>query len=126
MPPGARFSHPTPAGHTVFAYLFEGRALFCEQEDAFSYEAEETGWYGVQRSPWVGSEHLVLMGDGDHLVVRTEQQAARFLLVGGKPLGEPVAWYGPIVMNTQEELRVAFEEYQNGTFIRQGSSREAR
>jgi hypothetical protein len=51
-------------------------------------------------------------------MVTTEDSSVRFLLVSGKPLGEPVAWYGPIVMNTQEELRTAFEEYQNGTFIK--------
>jgi len=118
IPPGGRFEHPTPAGHAVFAYLFEGRALFCDQKNPFSYEAEGAGYFDLQRSPWVQSEHLVLLDDGDGLVVSTEEQAARFLLVSGKPLREPVAWYGPIVMNTQEELRVAFEEYQNGTFIK--------
>ena len=51
-------------------------------------------------------------------MVSTEGEAVRFLLVSGKPIGEPVAWYGPIVMNTEEELRVAFEEYENGTFIK--------
>jgi redox-sensitive bicupin YhaK (pirin superfamily) len=51
-------------------------------------------------------------------MVTTEDSSVRFLLVSGKPLGEPVAWYGPIVMNTQEELRTAFEEYQEGTFIK--------
>jgi redox-sensitive bicupin YhaK (pirin superfamily) len=53
-------------------------------------------------------------------VVSTQGEAARFLLVSGRPLREPVAWHGPIVMNTQEELRVAFEEYQNGTFLKKG------
>ena len=110
MPPGARFVHPTPGGHTVFAYVFEGRALFCE--------AEGTGYFDLQRSPWVDSEHLVLLEDGDHLVVTTNDKAARFLLISGKPLREPVAWYGPIVMNTQEELQIAFEEYEKGTFIK--------
>ena len=115
-----RFEHPTPEGHTVFAYLFEGRALFCDQKNPFSYEAEGAGYFDLERSPWVESEHLVLLEDGDDLVVSTSDQAARFLLISGKPLREPVAWYGPIVMNTQEELRVAFEEYQNGTFIKKG------
>ena len=61
---------------------------------------------------------LVLFGDGDQVVVTTEAEAVRFLLVSGRPIGEPVAWYGPIVMNTDEELEVAFEEYRNGTFIK--------
>jgi redox-sensitive bicupin YhaK (pirin superfamily) len=51
-------------------------------------------------------------------VISTEEKPVRFLLISGKPIGEPVAWYGPIVMNTQEELRIAFEEYQNETFIK--------
>ena len=101
MPPNARLVHPTPAGHTVIAYLFEGKALF-----------------GGGESPQVESEHLVLLGDGDHLVVGTADTAARFLLISGRPLGEPVAWQGPIVMNTREELRIAFDEYRKGTFIR--------
>jgi len=120
MPPGARLVHPTPQGHTVFAYLFEGRAQFCDQHNPYSYEAEGSGWFDLERSPWVASEHLVLLEDGDHLVVGTAEQAARFLLVSGRPLREPVAWYGPIVMNTQEQLRVAFEEYQSGTFLKKG------
>ena len=61
---------------------------------------------------------LVLFGDGDEVYVSTETEPVRFLLVSGKPIGEPVAWYGPIVMNTEEELQVAFEEYRNGTFIK--------
>jgi redox-sensitive bicupin YhaK (pirin superfamily) len=116
--PGVRFVHPTPPGHTVFAYVFQGKALFCEQDNPFSYEAQESGYFDLQPSPWVGSEHLVLLQDGDHLVVATGEEPARFLLISGKPLREPVAWYGPIVMNTQEELRAAFEEYQNGTFMK--------
>jgi redox-sensitive bicupin YhaK (pirin superfamily) len=67
----------------------------------------------------LGAETLVLYErTGDQIIVTTEDHPVRFLLVSGKPLGEPVAWYGPIVMNTQEELKIAFEEYQNGTFIK--------
>jgi hypothetical protein len=61
---------------------------------------------------------LILYDDGDEVVISTDNNPVRFLLISGKPIKEPVAWYGPIVMNTQEELRVAFEEYQNGTFIK--------
>jgi redox-sensitive bicupin YhaK (pirin superfamily) len=118
IPPGRRYEHATPEGHTVFAYLIEGRALFCDQQNPFSYEAEGAGYLDMERNPWVGDGHLVLLEDGDGLVVSTQEQAARFLLISGKPLREPVAWYGPIVMNTREELRLAFEEYQNGTFIK--------
>jgi len=61
---------------------------------------------------------LVLFNDGDEMVVFTEEKGVRFLLISGKPIGEPVAWYGPIVMNTQEELKIAFDEYRQGTFIK--------
>jgi redox-sensitive bicupin YhaK (pirin superfamily) len=118
MPPGARFVHPTPAGHTVFAYVIEGKALFCDQKDPYAYDAEGAGYLDLERSPWVENAHLVLLEDGDHLVVSTNDEGARFLLISGKPLREPVAWYGPIVMNTREELQIAFEEYQKGTFIK--------
>jgi len=64
----------------------------------------------------------VLFADGDILTVAAEAEQVRFLLVSGKPIGEPVAWYGPIVMNTQEELRVAFEELDRGTFIKDRTS----
>ena len=66
----------------------------------------------------ISNETLVLYSDGDQVVVSTRKDAVRFLLISGKPIREPVAWQGPIVMNTQEELRVAFEEYQAGTFIK--------
>jgi redox-sensitive bicupin YhaK (pirin superfamily) len=61
---------------------------------------------------------VVLYGEGDLSEVEAGKKGVRFILVSGKPIREPVAWYGPIVMNTQEELRIAFEEYQNGTFIK--------
>jgi redox-sensitive bicupin YhaK (pirin superfamily) len=66
----------------------------------------------------VASEHLILFSDGDRVKVNTGEKPVRFLLISGKPIGEPVAWRGPIVMNTQAELKVAFEEYSNGTFIK--------
>jgi redox-sensitive bicupin YhaK (pirin superfamily) len=63
-------------------------------------------------------EYLVLFDRGNEINVSTVDKPVRFLLISGKPIGEPVAWYGPIVMNTEEELRIAFEEYQQGTFIK--------
>jgi redox-sensitive bicupin YhaK (pirin superfamily) len=59
-----------------------------------------------------------LFDDGDEVSVQTEDKAVRFLLISGKPIGEPIAWYGPVVMNTQKELEIAFREYQNNTFIK--------
>ena len=67
-----------------------------------------------------GKENLIIYSDGDDVVVTTVKRPVRFLLVSGKPLGEPVAWYGPIVMNTREELKTAFKEYENGTFVKHG------
>ncbi|MBP1740927.1 MAG: Pirin domain protein, partial [Deltaproteobacteria bacterium] len=61
---------------------------------------------------------VCLWEDGDHITVATGGEPVRFLLISSKPIGEPVAWYGPIVMNTAEELHEAFEEYRNGTFIK--------
>ena len=75
-------------------------------------------YFDMEREPLIGDGHLVLFGDGEAVAVAAEQDAVRFLLISGKPIREPIAWYGPIVMNTQEELRTAFEELQRGTFIK--------
>lgn len=79
---------------------------------------EGVNYFDIQRDSFVSNENLVLFDDGDQMMVSTEGDAVRFLLISGKPIGEPVAWYGPIVMNTEDELRIAFEEYHNGTFIK--------
>lgn len=100
MPARTTLRHPTPPGHTVFAYVIEGSGLF-----------------GPENSP-AGNTALVLFADGDHIIVKTEAGPVRFLLISGKPIGEPIAWRGPIVMNTAEELQTAFAEYNNGTFIK--------
>jgi hypothetical protein len=120
VPAGASFSHPTPRGHTAFAYVIGGQGVFCAEKDPFSYEAEGAGYFDMDRSALVGDGHLVLFGDGDQVTVGTEREPVRFLLVSGRPIREPIAWYGPIVMNTQDELRVAFDELQQGTFIKAG------
>ncbi len=65
---------------------------------------------------------VCLYADGVHLKVTTAEGLVRFLLISGQPIGEPVAWQGPIVMNTNKELHLAFEEYQNGTFIKHKES----
>jgi redox-sensitive bicupin YhaK (pirin superfamily) len=101
VPPGSEFLHPTKTDHTVLAYVFEGRAAFAQASESSASNGQ-----------------LVLFGEGDHIAVATATDPVRFLLISGKPIREPVAWYGPIVMNTQEELRIAFEEYNNGTFIK--------
>jgi redox-sensitive bicupin YhaK (pirin superfamily) len=79
---------------------------------------EGANYFDIDRNCSMKEETLVIFDDGDEVIVTTGERSVRFILVSGKPINEPVAWYGPIVMNTQEELRVAFSEYQNGTFIK--------
>ena len=118
VPANSEFRHPTKQGHTVFAYIIDGQGYFCREKNPFTYEVEGRNYFDIQRDPFVGNGTIVLFDDGDEIMVFTEQHKVRFLLISGKPIGEPVAWYGPIVMNTQEELRIAFEEYKQGTFIK--------
>ena len=118
LPAGAEFRHPTRRGHTVFAYVIDGQGYFCRERNPFSYEVEGVNYFDMHREPFVSNGMIVLFEDGDEVMAATEGEAVRFLLISGRPIGEPVAWYGPIVMNTEEELRLAFEEYQNGTFIK--------
>jgi redox-sensitive bicupin YhaK (pirin superfamily) len=118
LPAGAEFRHPTKRGHTVFAYVFEGQGYFCQEKNPFSYEVAGVNYFDMQRDPFLSNGMLALLDDGDEMLVTTAAEPVRFLLVSGKPIGEPIAWYGPIVMNTSEELRQAFEEYRNGTFIK--------
>jgi len=101
VPAKKSFEHKIKRGHTAFAYVIEG-------EGEFAPDAKEPA----------GPEHVLLFGDGDSVAIKAQEAPLRFLLVSGKPLGEPVAWGGPIVMNTQAELELAFEEYDNGTFLK--------
>jgi redox-sensitive bicupin YhaK (pirin superfamily) len=118
VPADSAFVHPTKRGRTVFAYVFDGKGYFCKEKNPFTYEVEGVNYFDLERDPFVGNGTIVLFDDGDEVMVTTEDEPLRFLLISGKPIGEPVAWYGPIVMNTQEELQKAFEEYEKGTFIK--------
>jgi len=118
VPAESNFSHLVKRGHTVFAYVVEGQGYFDLERDSYAYEVEGTNYFDFKRECLLGAGHLIIFDDGDEVVITTSEKPVRFLLVSGKPIKEPVAWYGPIVMNTQEELRTAFEEYQNGTFIK--------
>ncbi len=100
LEPGADFEHPTSPGHTVFAYGISG-----------------SGSVGLNLAHGLTSGQLALFSDGSSVLAAAEKEHFRFILVSGKPLGEPVAWSGPIVMNTREELAQAFREYQDGTFV---------
>jgi redox-sensitive bicupin YhaK (pirin superfamily) len=118
VPANSEFRHPTKPGHTAFAYIIDGQGYCCREKNPFTYEVEGINYFDIQRDPFVGNGAIVLFDDGDEIMVFTEEHKVRFLLISGKPIGEPVAWYGPIVMNTHEELQIAFEEYSKGTFIK--------
>jgi hypothetical protein len=122
VPARSEFTHPTKRGHTVFAYIIEGNGFFCKEKNPFSYEIEGINYFDMKRDPFLSNGDLVLFDDGDQVMVSTEGDPVRFLLISGKPIREPIAWYGPIVMNTNDELRTAFEEYDNGTFIKHKKS----
>ena len=100
LPAKTSFTHAVKSGYTVFAYVAEGKASFDQR--------------------YAGREGDIMLYEpvGDTVLVTTDQHPVRFLLVSGKPLNEPIAWRGPIVMNTQEELQTAFQEFQHGSFIK--------
>jgi len=119
VPAGTTFTQPVSPGHTVFAYVIDGSAYFDEERNPFAHEVIGNNYFDFKRDCRFGVETLVLYDrQGDQVVIKAEDSPVRFLLVSGKPIGEPVAWYGPIVMNTQEELQIAFEEFEKGTFIK--------
>jgi len=118
LPEHTVYQHPTKQGYTVLVYVIGGRGYFCKEKKPFTYETEGENYFDIKTDPVADNGTLILFEDGDTVHIETEAYPVRFLLISGKPLGEPVAWYGPIVMNTQEELRLAFEEYQNGTFLK--------
>lgn len=116
--PKSIFKYPVKKGHTVLAYMVDGQGYFDQGRDSYAYEVEGENYFDFKRECLILPENLIVYGDGDEVIISTEDTQVRFLLISGKPIKEPVAWYGPIVMNTQEELRVAFQEYQEGTFIK--------
>ena len=120
VPKGKTFTHPVKADHTVFAFVFEGEGYFDAARDPFARQDEVQKYVDLERPCVCGDGSLVLYGPGSSVVVSTDKRPVRFLLVSGKPLQEPVAWYGPIVMNTQDELKTAFREFQEGTFVKKG------
>jgi redox-sensitive bicupin YhaK (pirin superfamily) len=118
VPSNSHFRYRVKRGHTVIAYVIEGKGYFDLGRDSFAYEVEGANYFDFKRECLMGSENLILFNDGDEVAIATDEEPVRFLFISGKPIKEPVAWYGPIVMNTQEELRIAFEEYEKGTFIK--------
>jgi redox-sensitive bicupin YhaK (pirin superfamily) len=120
IPAKTDFTHRVPKGYTVFAYVIEGKGCFEPERDPYGYEVEGRNYFDLERECLLGPENLIIFKDGEELSISSEDEGVRFLLISGKPIGEPVAWYGPIVMNTQEELRTAFEEYKSGKFLKHG------
>ena len=118
IPAKTHFTFPTPPGYTVFAYIIDGKATFCDAQDPFAYEREGSNYFDTENDRRLGDRTLIVFEDGEQIVVDTEDNLVRFLLISGRPIREPVAWYGPIVMNTESELRQAFEELESGTFIK--------
>ena len=103
IPANGAFTHPVEKGHTTFAYVFEGRGIFGTGENTPENSVSQPG--------------LVVLGDGDYIQASADDEPVRFLLVSGQPLNEPIARYGPFVMNTQEEIQQALEDLRNSTFV---------
>jgi len=119
VPPGKRKTLPVEVTRHAFAYVFEGSGTFGSASQPFGVLTEKEGANGETLiREQTGNRSLVVFDRGDEVTVQAGEQGVRFLLVSGKPIEEPVAWYGPIVMNTQAELKQAVSELQNGTFIK--------
>jgi hypothetical protein len=121
VPPGQRKTLPVETTRHAFAYVFEGAGSFRDASAPRGVLTEQVG-EGAAAGPNVaetGNRSLVLFDRGDEVSVRAGEEGIRFLLVSGKPIEEPVAWYGPIVMNTEEQLREAYAELKEGTFIKE-------
>ncbi len=116
--PGKRKSLPVETTSQAFAYVFAGSGKFCNASEPLAVPTETIKWLDTAPPQEADNRSLILFDRGDEVVVQAGSEGIRFLLVSGKPLQEPVAWYGPIVMNTQQELKQAFEELQEGTFLK--------
>jgi len=119
VPAGKRKTLPVEVERHAFAYVFEGSGNFRAASQPFGVLTEKTdgGSETVVREQ-TGNRSLVVFDRGDEVTVQAGDEGVRFLLVSGKPIAEPVAWYGPIVMNTEAELQQAFAELRGGTFIK--------
>ncbi len=121
VPPGKRKSLKVETSRHAFAYVFEGSGTFAGASQPFGVLTEkETPEGETLVREQTGNRSLVVFDRGDEVTVQAGDEGIRFLLVSGKPIEEPVAWHGPIVMNTQAELQQAVSELRNGTFIKHG------
>jgi redox-sensitive bicupin YhaK (pirin superfamily) len=103
LPSQIEFKHPVKDGYTIFAYIYDGE-----------------GFFGSEKKVMKGNI-IIFEKTGDYVKINTRKEKMQFLLISGKPIKEPIAWAGPIVMNTQEEVHQAFEEYRMGNFLKQRS-----
>jgi hypothetical protein len=120
VPPGKKRRLKVETERNAFAYVFAGSGSFRDSSEPRAVLTERADLPGAAAEYEASNHSLVLFDRGDEIVVQAGEEGLRFLLVSGKPLEEPVAWHGPIVMNTQEELRVAMRELSEGTFIKHG------
>jgi redox-sensitive bicupin YhaK (pirin superfamily) len=121
VPAGRRKSLPVETSRHAFAYVFEGSGTFRGASQPFGVLTEkEVDDSEIRIREQTGNRSLVLFDSGDEVTVQAGEEGIRFLLVSGQPIEEPVAWYGPIVMNTQAELQQAVAELRDGTFIKRG------
>ncbi|HJQ67121.1 MAG TPA: pirin family protein [Gemmatimonadales bacterium] len=118
VPPGVRRQLPVEHVRHAFAYVFDGSGSFRDASPPAPVRTDPVGPTVEGGAAETGNRSLVLFDRGDEITVQAGEQGIRFLLVSGKPIEEPVAWYGPIVMNTEAELRQAYEELREGTFIK--------
>jgi redox-sensitive bicupin YhaK (pirin superfamily) len=122
VPPGKRKVLPVDTYRQAFAYIFAGSASFRDASKPFGVLVEkEVDGEEVHIRDMSGNRTLVVFDTGDEIVVQAGEQGVRFLLISGAPIKEPVAWHGPIVMNTREELMQAFDELRSGKFIRESA-----
>jgi quercetin 2,3-dioxygenase len=116
--PGRKKTLPVETARHAFAYVFAGSGTFSNASEPLAVPTESVGWLDTTPPSAAENRSLVVFDRGDEVVVQAGEDGIRFLLVSGKPLVEPVAWYGPIVMNTQEQLQEAFRELERGTFLK--------
>lgn len=122
LPAGKQKTFPMESQSQGFAYVFEGSGKFCNIATPLAVPTESDKWWNTDPHAEEDNRTLVLFDEGDEISVQSGKDGIRFLLVSGRPLHEPVAWYGPIVMNTQEQLQQAFEELRQGTFLKKSKS----
>ena len=120
VPPGKRKTLPVETTRHAFAYVFAGSGTFRNASDPKAVKTDGVSAGSGSPAEDLGNRSLLLFDRGDEVTVQAGEHGIRFLLVSGKPIEEPVAWYGPIVMNTEDELRVAVAEMRAGTFIKHG------